>query len=232
MPAVSVPASLLRAKTLPEITSKCVRVFQGGNDTAYNVCSDVLFDFDKADDPAGRRRRAAPGRGLAQEALRAGATSRSTGTPTRRARTPTTTACRSAAPRPSSSGWPGHGIAASRISTHGYGVPTRRCCPSATGLASRLRPALRDRRRARGDAQGLQPRHRRPGLVLRPRRSRASTGSRATWARAAAARKCCEAAGKVARSARPYTLFLEPLYVIVLVKWHSWGGTWCAVRGC
>jgi outer membrane protein OmpA-like peptidoglycan-associated protein len=47
--SVSVPSSTLASKTLPEITSKCVRVFQGGNSTAYNVCSDVLFDFDKAE---------------------------------------------------------------------------------------------------------------------------------------------------------------------------------------
>jgi hypothetical protein len=40
--------------------------------------------------------------------------------------------------------------------------------------------------------------------------------------------KCCEAAGKGGR-VRPYTLFLKPLYVIVLVRWHSWGGD--VVRG-
>ncbi len=39
---------------MPEIKSKCVSVFQGGGSTAYNVCSDVLFDFDKADIPLGR----------------------------------------------------------------------------------------------------------------------------------------------------------------------------------
>jgi outer membrane protein OmpA-like peptidoglycan-associated protein len=49
VPAVVVPARSLEGKTLPEITSRCVRVLQGGGSTAYNVCSDVLFDFDKAD---------------------------------------------------------------------------------------------------------------------------------------------------------------------------------------
>lgn len=45
---VTVPPSTLQGKTLPEITSKCVRVFTGAHAAAYNVCSDVLFDFDKA----------------------------------------------------------------------------------------------------------------------------------------------------------------------------------------
>jgi outer membrane protein OmpA-like peptidoglycan-associated protein len=49
VPAVNVPATSLRAKVLPEIRSSCVKVLQGRSATAYNVCSDVLFDFDKAD---------------------------------------------------------------------------------------------------------------------------------------------------------------------------------------
>jgi outer membrane protein OmpA-like peptidoglycan-associated protein len=47
-PVTVAPASI-EPRTLPEITSKCVRVLQGGGETAYNVCSDVLFDFDKAE---------------------------------------------------------------------------------------------------------------------------------------------------------------------------------------
>jgi outer membrane protein OmpA-like peptidoglycan-associated protein len=45
---VTVQPTTLQGKRLPEITSNCVRVFQGRQETAYNVCSDVLFDFDKA----------------------------------------------------------------------------------------------------------------------------------------------------------------------------------------
>jgi outer membrane protein OmpA-like peptidoglycan-associated protein len=40
---------VLDAKVLPEVTSKCVDVFEGNGRAAYDVCSDVLFDFDKAD---------------------------------------------------------------------------------------------------------------------------------------------------------------------------------------
>jgi outer membrane protein OmpA-like peptidoglycan-associated protein len=46
---VTVQPQTLQGKRLPEITSKCVRVFAGEHEAAYNVCSDVLFDFDKAD---------------------------------------------------------------------------------------------------------------------------------------------------------------------------------------
>ena len=46
---VRVEPSRLDGRYMPEIKSKCVSVFQGGGSTAYNVCSDVLFDFDKAD---------------------------------------------------------------------------------------------------------------------------------------------------------------------------------------
>jgi outer membrane protein OmpA-like peptidoglycan-associated protein len=49
VPPVTVQPTTLQGRRLPEITSKCVKVFQGSKDTAYNVCSDVLFDFDKSD---------------------------------------------------------------------------------------------------------------------------------------------------------------------------------------
>jgi flagellar motor protein MotB len=47
-PSVSVGARSLRARTLPEVTSPCVRVLTGDRSTAYEVCADVLFAFNRA----------------------------------------------------------------------------------------------------------------------------------------------------------------------------------------
>lgn len=49
VPSVNVVSTQLAGKMLPEITSACVTVLEGSGATAYNVCSDVLFDSGKAD---------------------------------------------------------------------------------------------------------------------------------------------------------------------------------------
>jgi outer membrane protein OmpA-like peptidoglycan-associated protein len=46
--AVFVGARTLTGDPLPDAGSRCVDVLNGKDETAYDVCSDVLFDFDKA----------------------------------------------------------------------------------------------------------------------------------------------------------------------------------------
>lgn len=48
VPSVSVPSRSLASRTLPEIRSRCVSVLGGREETAYHVCADVLFAFDRA----------------------------------------------------------------------------------------------------------------------------------------------------------------------------------------
>lgn len=48
VPNVNVPSRTLAARTMPEIRSRCVRVLSGRHTTAYDVCADVLFAFNRA----------------------------------------------------------------------------------------------------------------------------------------------------------------------------------------
>jgi OmpA-OmpF porin, OOP family len=109
----------LQGKQLPEVTSRCVQVFEGSRATAYNV-SDVLFAFDKA---AIRHAAEAVLRQVARSLSKRfagrdiqidgqtdsqGSDAHNDGLSNRRAE--------------SVKRWLGaHGIAAGRISTHGYG---------------------------------------------------------------------------------------------------------------
>jgi OOP family OmpA-OmpF porin len=111
---------VLDAKVLPEVTSKCVDVFEGNGRAAYDVCSDVLFDFDKADirpDAAGvlqqvvrslNKRYAGRDIQVDGHTDAQGSDAYNDRLSVRRAE--------------SVERWlAGHGIAAGRISTHGYG---------------------------------------------------------------------------------------------------------------
>jgi outer membrane protein OmpA-like peptidoglycan-associated protein len=46
---VNVQPEVLRGRNLPEVRSKCVSVFADQKTTAYQLCTDVLFAFDKSD---------------------------------------------------------------------------------------------------------------------------------------------------------------------------------------
>jgi outer membrane protein OmpA-like peptidoglycan-associated protein len=46
--AVYVPAAYLPARILPEIKSPCIHVFANKTTTVYQVCTDVLFAFDRS----------------------------------------------------------------------------------------------------------------------------------------------------------------------------------------
>jgi outer membrane protein OmpA-like peptidoglycan-associated protein len=46
--AVGVPPAVLDAKVMPEIKSPCIHVFANRSTTVYQVCTDVLFAFNRA----------------------------------------------------------------------------------------------------------------------------------------------------------------------------------------
>jgi outer membrane protein OmpA-like peptidoglycan-associated protein len=46
---VSVQPEVLQGRNLPEVRSKCVSVFADQKTTAYQLCTDVLFAFDRSD---------------------------------------------------------------------------------------------------------------------------------------------------------------------------------------
>jgi outer membrane protein OmpA-like peptidoglycan-associated protein len=48
VPGVTVAGQTIVGRTLPEIRSSCVKVAQGGGQTDYAVCTDVLFAFGKS----------------------------------------------------------------------------------------------------------------------------------------------------------------------------------------
>ena len=49
VPAVNVQPEVLQGRNLPEVRSKCVSVFSDDRTTAYQLCADVLFAFDRSD---------------------------------------------------------------------------------------------------------------------------------------------------------------------------------------
>lgn len=49
IPPVAVDSAQLDGKQLPELRARCVRVFADQKSTAYQVCADVLFAFNKAE---------------------------------------------------------------------------------------------------------------------------------------------------------------------------------------